>query len=47
MAKTVGISLRAVQRIWQAYRLQPHRVRTFKRSNDPAFVAKSYDSQLR
>ncbi len=26
MAETVGISLRAVQRIWQANRLQPHRM---------------------
>ncbi len=35
MAKAVGISLRSVQRIWEAHRLQPHRVRTFKRSRDP------------
>src|SRR5688572_10153880 len=40
MAKTTGISLRSVQRIWQAHDLQPHRIRTFKRSNDPAFAAK-------
>jgi transposase len=39
----VGISLRAVQRIWEAHRLQPHRVRTFKRSNDPAFAKKVED----
>ena len=43
MAKAAGISLRSVQRIWQAHRLQPHRIRTFKRSNDPAFVAKLED----
>ena len=43
MAKAVGISLRAVQRLWQAHRLQPHRIRTFKRSNDPAFAAKVAD----
>jgi transposase len=43
MAKTVGISLRAVQRIWEAQRLQPHRWRTFKRSNDPAFAEKVED----
>ena len=43
MAKTVGISLRAVQRIWEAHRLQPHRWRTFKRSNDPAFAEKVED----
>ena len=40
MARAVGISLSAVQRIWQANRLQPHRLRTFKRSNDPAFASK-------
>lgn len=43
VAKAVGISLRAVQRIWEANRLQPHRLRTFKRSNDPAFAAKVED----
>jgi hypothetical protein len=36
MAKAVAVSLRAVQRLWDAHRLQPHRLRTFKRSNDPA-----------
>ena len=43
MAKAVGVSLRAVQRIWEAHRLQPHRLRTFKRSNDPEFAAKVED----
>jgi transposase len=43
VAKVVGISLRAVQRIWEASRLQPHRLRTFKRSADPAFAAKVED----
>jgi transposase len=43
MAKTVGISLRAVQRIWEANRLQPHRLRSFKKSNDPAFAEKVED----
>lgn len=43
MARTVGVSLSSVQRIWQAHRLQPHRLRTFKRSNDPAFAAKVED----
>lgn len=43
MARTVGISLRAVQRIWEASRLQPHRLRTFKRSTGPAFAAKIED----
>ena len=40
MAKAVGISLRSVQRIWVAHKLQPHRIRTFKRSSDPDFVPK-------
>src|SRR5919107_3952717 len=40
MAAAVGISLRSVQRIWAAHKLQPHRIRTFKRSRDPDFVAK-------
>ena len=29
-----------VQRIWRAHKLQPHRMRTFKRSRDPGFAAK-------
>jgi len=43
MAKVVGISLRSVQRIWAAYKLQPHRIRTFKRSRDPDFANKLRD----
>ena len=43
MAKVMGVSLRAVQRIWKAHKLQPHRLRTFKRSNDPDFIAKLED----
>jgi len=43
VAKAVGISLSAVQRIWRTHRLQPHRIRTFKKSNDPAFAAKVED----
>ena len=40
MAKQAGISLSSVQRIWAEHDLQPHRLRTFKRSNDPAFAEK-------
>ena len=40
MAKMVAISLRSVQRIWAGHDLQPHRIRTFKRSSDPDFAAK-------
>ena len=43
MAKVTGLSLRTVQRIWEAHKLQPHRLRTFKRSRDPDFVAKLED----
>ena len=43
MARAVGISLASVQRIWAAHKLQPHRIRTFKRSRDPEFAAKLTD----
>jgi Homeodomain-like domain len=43
MAKAIGISLGSVQRIWQAHKLQPHRLRTFKRSRDPSFAEKLTD----
>ena len=33
MASAVGISLRSVQRIWAAHKLQPHRLRTFRAAN--------------
>ena len=32
MAKATGLSLSTVQRIWAMHKLQPHRLRTFKRS---------------
>jgi transposase len=40
MAGAAGVSVSSVQRIWRAHGLQPHRVRQFKLSNDPAFVEK-------
>ena len=43
MAATVGISLRAVPRIWAAHQLVPHRIRTFKLSKDPKFAEKVQD----
>jgi hypothetical protein len=43
MAQVAGISLRSVQRIWDAHQLQPHRVRSFKRSRDPRFAEKMAD----
>src|SRR5512133_3237978 len=39
MAAATGVSARSVQRIWAAHGLQPHRVRRFKLSQDPAFAA--------
>jgi transposase len=43
LAKAVGISHGAVQRIWAAHGLKPHLVRGFKLSNDPRFVEKLRD----
>jgi len=43
MAKVTGVSLSYVQRIWRSHGLQPHRIRTFKLSNDPQFAAKVRD----
>jgi transposase len=43
MAQAVGISLSAVQAIWKAHGLVPHRVRTFKLSRDPEFITKLRD----
>src|ERR1700719_1083207 len=43
MAKAAGVSHRSVQRIWGAHGLKPHRVRSFKLSNDPKFAAKVQD----
>ena len=44
LAKAASASLRSVQRILQAHQLAPHRVRTFKLSNDPQFAAKLKDT---
>ena len=40
LAKAADISLRSVQRILEAHQLAPHRIRTFKLSNDPKFAEK-------
>ncbi len=40
MAAAAGISASSVRRIWRAHKLQPHRVRSFKLSKDPASAAK-------
>lgn len=43
MAAAQGLSPASIHRIWEAHGLQPHRVRTFKLSTDPAFVEKLTD----
>jgi len=43
MAKAAGIGAISVQRIWQANGLTPHRMKTFKLSNDPKFAEKFSD----
>ena len=43
MAKVAGIAASTVQAIWKAHGLAPHRWRSFKLSNDPAFVEKLTD----
>jgi hypothetical protein len=40
MARAAGISEASVRRIWRAHGLKPHRVKTFKLSNDPEFTEK-------
>src|SRR5450759_488383 len=43
MASAQGVSPATVQRIWDAYGLRPHRIRTFKLSGDPLFTEKLTD----
>jgi transposase len=43
MAKRSGLSHMAVQRIWRAFGLQPHRSGTFKLSTDPLLTEKVRD----
>lgn len=40
MATRVGVSDSTVLRVWRAHGLKPHRVETFKLSNDPQFAQK-------
>lgn len=40
MARATGLSAATIRRIWRRHGLKPHRVRTFKLSNDPRFVEK-------
>jgi hypothetical protein len=43
MAKAAGLAVATVQKIWKAHGLAPHRWRTFKLCNDPAFAKKLTD----
>jgi transposase len=43
MAEQAGMSDSSVGRIWQQHGLKPHRVETFKISNDPQFESKLVD----
>lgn len=43
MAREVGVSPSSVGRIWAAHGLKPHRVKTFKLSNDQRFEEKLQD----
>ena len=43
MAEATGLSQSSISRIWRAFSLQPHRIDTFKLSNDPLFVSKVRD----
>jgi len=43
LAKFLGVDKMMVQRVWKANQLKPHRVKTFKVSNDPRFVEKLTD----
>jgi len=43
MAKRCGLSQTTISRIWRAFALQPHRVKSFKLSKDPLFIDKVRD----
>jgi len=43
LAEELGVSHARVQRVWKAHGLKPHRVKTFKVSNDPHFTEKLID----
>ena len=40
MSRHAGISASSVQRLWLRNDLKPHRLKTFKLSNDPKFEEK-------
>lgn len=46
MAAAQKVSSATVQRVWGKHKLQPHRVESFKFSNDPQFARKVRDIVL-
>lgn len=43
MAKALGIGATTVRKVWKQHGLKPHRIETFKLSNDPQFEEKLVD----
>ena len=43
MSRHAGVSASSVQRLWSSNDLKPHRLKTFKLSNDPKFEEKFWD----
>ena len=43
MAKYAGVTIHQVRQVWEAADLRPHRLKTFKISNDPKFAEKVID----
>ena len=43
LSREVDVSHMTVKRIWNAYQIKPHLIRTFKLSNDPKFIEKLHD----
>jgi transposase len=43
LAAAMDVSACSISRIWRAHKLQPHRVKTFKLSNDARFAEKTVD----
>jgi transposase len=43
LGEAIGVSRSLVQRVWNQHHLQPHRIKTFKISNDPHFEEKLCD----
>ena len=43
LAAELGISFASVARIWRKWKIQPHRIETFKFSTDPELEAKVRD----